>query len=78
VPGVPSTRRIEDVRDPHELKDVGILPDKARARTIRQFVEELEQLPEARFDGYLRRSDFSRWIGDVFGGSRTRDGTAGS
>ena len=39
-----------------------------RARTLRQFVDALEgtRRPAAR-DGYLRRGDFSRWIGDVFG-----------
>ena len=35
------------------------------ARTLRQFVTELEH--GANFEPYLRRGDFSRWIGDVFG-----------
>ena len=35
------------------------------ARTLRQFVTELESQQE--FDGYLQRGDFSRWIADVFG-----------
>ena len=38
-----------------------------RARTLREFVETLERLPLADVGGYLRRGDFSRWIGDVFG-----------
>jgi len=38
-----------------------------RARTLRQFVEEIERGPAAALDVYLRRGDFSRWIGDVFG-----------
>jgi hypothetical protein len=38
-----------------------------RARTLRQFVGILERAPVTVLDGYLRRGDFSRWIGDVFG-----------
>jgi hypothetical protein len=38
-----------------------------RARTLRQFVSILERAPATLADGYLRRGDFSRWIGDVFG-----------
>jgi hydroxymethylpyrimidine pyrophosphatase-like HAD family hydrolase len=38
-----------------------------RARTLREFVDAIEGLPTADVDGYLRRGDFSRWIGDVFG-----------
>lgn len=39
-----------------------------RARTLREFVTELERpgVDEA-LGGYLRRGDFSRWVGDVFG-----------
>jgi hydroxymethylpyrimidine pyrophosphatase-like HAD family hydrolase len=37
------------------------------ARTMRQFVAELESTPAAWFDGHLERGDFSRWIADVFG-----------
>lgn len=38
-----------------------------RARTLRQFVQELEGLSGPILDGYVKRADFSRWIGDVFG-----------
>jgi hypothetical protein len=39
----------------------------ARARTLRQFVDYVERSTTAALRGYLRRKDFSRWIGDVFG-----------
>ena len=38
-----------------------------RARTLRQFVSILERSPVTLLEGYVRRGDFSRWIGDVFG-----------
>jgi hypothetical protein len=38
-----------------------------RARTLRQFVFELESTTPRRFDAYVRRGDFSRWIDEVFG-----------
>jgi hydroxymethylpyrimidine pyrophosphatase-like HAD family hydrolase len=38
-----------------------------RARTLRQFVLDLEARTEDDLGGYLRRGDFSRWIGQVFG-----------
>jgi hypothetical protein len=38
-----------------------------RIRTLRQFVFELEHTPLALLAEYIRRGDFSRWIGDVFG-----------
>lgn len=38
-----------------------------RVRTLRELVEALEHAAPGALDGYLRRGDFSRWIGDVFG-----------
>jgi len=38
-----------------------------RVHTLKDFVTALEQTEVARLDGYLRRSDFSRWISEVFG-----------
>jgi hydroxymethylpyrimidine pyrophosphatase-like HAD family hydrolase len=38
-----------------------------RARTLRQFVDYVQRSTTAALDGYLRRGDFSRWIGEVFG-----------
>jgi len=38
-----------------------------RARTLREFVSMLERAPVTLVEGYLRRGDFSRWIGEVFG-----------
>jgi hypothetical protein len=42
-------------------------PAGRRARTLRQFVSILEHAPFSILEGFLRRGDFSRWIGDVFG-----------
>ena len=44
----------------------GRLPT-SRVRTLREFVAVLDSLDVTQADGYLRRGDFSRWIGDVFG-----------
>ena len=38
-----------------------------RAHTLREFVTILESLNVTQAEGYLRRGDFSRWIGEVFG-----------
>ena len=38
-----------------------------RARTRRDFVDHVERSRVGALDAYLRRGDFSRWIGDVFG-----------
>lgn len=38
-----------------------------RARTLRQFVAELEHHPASLLAPFLERGDFSRWIRDVFG-----------
>ena len=37
-----------------------------RARTLKQFVDLLSELPSERLAGHLHRHDLSRWIGDVF------------
>jgi hydroxymethylpyrimidine pyrophosphatase-like HAD family hydrolase len=37
------------------------------ACTLRDFVAMLPHLPPTSIDEHVRRSDFSRWIGDVFG-----------
>jgi hypothetical protein len=39
----------------------------ARARTLRELVDALENGRSGDFDGFLRRGDFSRWLDDVFG-----------
>ena len=42
-------------------------PPVHRARTLRQFVFELEGTSPRLLEPFLRRSDFSRWIKEVFG-----------
>ena len=42
-------------------------PFGSAARTLKEFVGRLEAAPDASVDGHARRSDFSRWIADVFG-----------
>lgn len=37
------------------------------ARTLKEFVSMLRQVPAASLEGHARRSDFSRWITEVFG-----------
>ncbi|HET7617568.1 MAG TPA: HAD family hydrolase [Vicinamibacterales bacterium] len=38
-----------------------------RIRTLREFVAALDGMPAGEPEPYVRRGDFSRWIGDVFG-----------
>jgi hypothetical protein len=38
-----------------------------RAKTLRQFVAELEGAPAPYLEPYVRRGDFSRWIAEVLG-----------
>ena len=37
-----------------------------RVRTLRQFVNRVERMSMAEIEPYVKRADFSRWIGDVF------------
>jgi hypothetical protein len=39
----------------------------ARVRTLREFVHHLEHSPRRTIEPYAVRSDFSRWVRDVFG-----------
>jgi hydroxymethylpyrimidine pyrophosphatase-like HAD family hydrolase len=39
---------------------------ETRARSLKEFVELLAQLPDADLAPYLQRHDFSRWLGHVF------------
>ena len=72
-------RLTQHVRHREKYVDVPIVDQRAfffaanghrvprRARTLRQFVATLEEGPPRDLDAYIRRGDFSRWIGDVFG-----------
>jgi hypothetical protein len=42
-------------------------PSGRRASTLKDLLDVLAATPVKALDGHLRRSDFSRWIGDVFG-----------
>ena len=42
-------------------------PPGPQAGTLREFVTIVEGMPTLAIDGHLRRSDFSRWVADVFG-----------
>jgi hydroxymethylpyrimidine pyrophosphatase-like HAD family hydrolase len=42
-------------------------PSGQKARTLHQFVSIIEHLPTAALNGHLHRSDFSKWIANVFG-----------
>jgi hypothetical protein len=47
-----------------------------RARTLRQFVAEVERTSLPLLEGYMTRGDFSRWIADVFGDAALAAGLA--
>ena len=42
-------------------------PVEHRARTLRQFVAQLDEGPASLLDAYIVRGDLSRWIDEVFG-----------
>jgi hypothetical protein len=42
-------------------------PVGRHVRTLTEFIDLLVQAPREALDGHLRRHDFSRWIGDVYG-----------
>lgn len=42
-------------------------PTGRRASTLKELLDVLAATPVASLDSHLRRSDLSRWIGDVFG-----------
>ena len=37
------------------------------ARTLKEFVTSMAQMPLSSIEGHTRNGDFSRWIADVFG-----------
>jgi hypothetical protein len=67
------------VRHRQKYVDVPVTEDQAfvfggngagaplRVRTLRQFVRQMERVPEAVIDPYVQRGDLSRWVRDVFG-----------
>lgn len=72
-------RLTSHVRHRHKYFDVPVTDESAfiftggsgstkdRARTLKEFTAVLERLPEEVMTYHLRRSDFSRWVEDVFG-----------
>jgi len=78
-PFVIGRRLTPHVRHREKYVDVPVTDDRAfqfaaergapprRARTLREFVAEIQRLPATALGAYLRRGDFSRWIGEVFG-----------
>jgi hypothetical protein len=67
------------VRHQTKYVDIPVVDDRAfvftqngtgtprRVRTLNDFVKALDEIDAATLGGYLRRSDFSRWIAEVFG-----------
>jgi len=68
TPHVRHREKYVDVPVPDQHAFVFAGPDqRVRARTLREFVAQLERSDPASLIGYVVRGDFSRWIGEVFG-----------
>lgn len=73
-----ATRLTSHVRHRHKYLDVPVGDERAfvftlgdeptgqRARTLREFVVLLSDLPESAAVEHMKRGDFSRWVDDVF------------
>jgi hydroxymethylpyrimidine pyrophosphatase-like HAD family hydrolase len=70
TPHVRHLAKYIDIPVPHNRAFVlwrGERPSSARASTLREFVQLLEDTPADLLNGHLRRGDFSRWVAEVFG-----------
>ena len=70
TPHVRHREKYVDVPVSHERAFVFSAGDRrmaARVRTLREFVAQLESVPLSLLEGHIARTDFSRWIGGVFG-----------
>lgn len=67
TPHVRHRQKYVDVPVSDQRAFVFTTPPLVRAKTLRQFVRELERNPSRALESYVERGDFSRWIRDVFG-----------